>query len=348
MNHKAMMQLVKGIYLSPMVRGSELAFRVLAREYGNASLCYSPMLRDHDVISVATNPNKYVMSKEVIKIDNAGRVDSIEETAYLLLHDVHPTDDTENLVVQLCGSCPDKLAQATLAVLDIYSTNNGRMLPFGIDLNLGCPQDCAQKQGFGAFLVENNSDVAIACISAMRNAIDSYDYSSNNTNKPMLSAKIRLQDSVGATIEFVQKLQLAGCNFIAIHCRNRKVKHDGDADWDAGGKIVAAFSDFPIILNGGILDNNTALQVMEQTKCHAVMVATGYLRNYRRFGTTSNSVHDVATLALEYLEMADKYPPPSYLYIQKHLRWIFRDILQPENDPSFDNSDYSDWRVKLW
>ena len=343
------MQLVKGIYLSPMVRGSELAFRMLAREYGNASLCYSPMLRDHDVISVASNPNKYVTSKKV-QIDNAGRVDSIEETAYLLLHDVHPTD-TENLVVQLCGSCPDKLAQASSAVLDIYSTNNGSILPFGIDLNLGCPQECAQKGGFGAFLVENNSDVPIACISAMRNAIDSYDYSSNNTNnnKPLLSAKIRLQDSVDATIEFVQKLQLAGCDFIAIHTRNRKVKHDGNADWDAGGKIVTAFSDkFPIILNGGISDGNTARQVMEQTKCHAVMVATGYLRNHRCFGTTLNSDNDVATLAVEYLEMAENYPPPSYLYIQKHLRWIFRDTLQPEDDCSFDNKDYSDWRVKLW
>ena len=81
------MQLVKGIYLSPMVRGSELAFRVLAREYGNASLCYSPMLRDHDVISVAINPNKYVMSREV-QIDNAGRVDSIEEmhTYYCMMY----------------------------------------------------------------------------------------------------------------------------------------------------------------------------------------------------------------------------------------------------------------------
>ena len=42
------------------------------------------------------------------------------------------------------------------------------------------------------------------------------------------------------------------------------------------------------------------------------------------------------------------YPPPSYLYIQKHLRWIFRSSLQPENDPSFDATDWKDWRVKMW
>lgn len=340
------MQLPSGIYLAPMVRGSELAFRMLARRHGNANLCYSPMLRDHDVISVGASPDQFLDNE--LKVDNAGRTDSVEEAAHIMLRDVNQSD-TENLVVQLCGSCPSKLAQATTAVLDIYSSKNG-VLPFGIDLNLGCPQTPALKEGFGAFLVEQNPCAAISCVSSMRKAIDSYEYKTMK-RKPTLSSKIRLLDGgVDDTIKFVGRLQSAGVDYVAIHCRQRTEKHSGGADWESGGEIVSAFSSkLPIILNGGVTNHNDALKIMEQTKCHAVMAATGYLRNHRHFQpSTKRARFEPHHLALEYLELAEKYPPPSYLYVQKHLRWIFRDKLQPESDANFDKYDWTDWRVKLW
>jgi tRNA-dihydrouridine synthase len=342
-------QLPAGVYLAPMVRGSELACRMLVRPHGDASLCYSPMLRDRDVISVAADPTKFLASGE-LKIDGAGRTDSIEEAAYLMLRDFHPAD-TANLVVQLCGSCPSRLDRATTAILDIYSNNNEGMLPFGIDLNLGCPQECALNEGFGAFLVEKNPCAAISCVSSMRHAIDAYVSVTNDIlRKPLLSAKVRLlENGIDDTIDFVKRLQSAGVDYVTVHCRHRTDKHNGVADWDSGGKIVDALSrdELPIVLNGGISDCSDAKNVMDRTNCHAVMAATGYLRNHRKFGPSTHSF-DVASLALEYLEFAELYPPPSYLYIQKHMRWIFRDALQPEDEPDFDKSDYSDWRVKLW
>lgn len=343
---KQQMRLPTGIYLAPMVRGSELAFRMLARRHGNASLCYSPMLRDHDVISVAAKSDQFT-SKE-LKIDKAGRSDLIEETAYLLMHDAHPVD-TANLAVQLCGNCPATLAQATTAVLDIY-TNKNKIPPAGIDLNLGCPQECADKGHFGSFLVEKNPDAAVSCISSMRYAIDAHSYCKRNDIKPRLSAKIRLLDSVDDTIKFVRRLQSAGIDYVAIHCRQRTDKHRGEANWEAGGEIVAAFSpEMPIVLNGGIFHHKDAEMVMEQTKCHAVMAATGYLGNHRLFQTspTPESLKP-ELVALEYLDLAEQYPPPNYLYIQKHLRWIFRETLQPENEESFDKKNYKDWRVRIW
>lgn len=341
------MQLPSGIFLAPMVRGSELAFRMLARSSGNASLCYSPMLRDHDVISVATNPSKFV--EKGLKIDGAGRTDSVEETAYLLLHDSHP-EDTVNLVVQLCGSRPSKIAQATTAILNIYSNKHGRILPFGLDLNLGCPQECASKDGFGAFLVERNDHAAIECVSSMRCVIDNYISETNNTftHTPLLSAKIRLLTSgIEDTISFVKRLQLAGADYVTVHCRDKNDKHNGNADWHSGGKIVDACRNFPIVLNGQVSNFNDFQRVRDQTKCHAVMAATGYLRNHRCYDPAHSGV-DAISVAVEYLDFVDLYPPPSYLYIQKHLRWIFREKLQPEDDASFNPGDYSDWRVKLW
>ena len=128
------MNLPRGIYLSPMVRGSELAMRMLAREKGGASLCYSPMLRDKDVIAVHEQW-KTNLEKENWKnlyIDSAGRTNSIEETAYLLLHDICE-EDIPNCVVQLCGSSANFLGKATAAVLDIYANHNNGVLPAGID-----------------------------------------------------------------------------------------------------------------------------------------------------------------------------------------------------------------------
>lgn len=353
------MRLPKGIYLSPMVRGSELAMRELARKHGNASLCYSPMLRDHDVISVhkiifnsksseteeQPRSTQFQNFKE-LKIDKAGRTNSVEETAYLL----HETcsSDTSNLIVQLCGSCPRTLGQATTAILDIYHRNTAT-IPFGIDLNLGCPQECAKREGFGAFLVEKDIDLVISCIEAMRHAIDVY-HSSNSKrvsiNKPTLSAKIRLlDDGVDDTIAFAKKMKVAGIDFLAIHCRRREDKHDGDANWDAGSLIVAALPDTPVVLNGGISSYKDVNTVMERTQCHAVMVATGYLQNHHAFSRMKPM--STVELASQYLDLAEMYPPPSYLYIQKHLRWIFRSTLQP-NDPSFDSSNWKDWRVRMW
>jgi len=243
---------------------------MLVRKCGHASLCYSPMFRANDVISVANNSKKYMNTDFKVQIDKAGRTDSVEETAYLLLQ-CHP-EDTKSLVVQLCGSCPDKLFTATTSIMDLYSAaeeEENSSLPFGIDLNLGCPQLCAEKEGFGAFLVEKSPDLVISCISSMRSAIDTYVSKTNNVKMPLLSAKIRLLDEVDDTIEFIRRLKAAGLDYLAIHCRNRSAKHDGLADHEAGSRIVDAFDDFPIILNGAISDYNTVMQVIDQTDCHA-------------------------------------------------------------------------------
>lgn len=352
----------KGIYLAPMVRGSELAMRQLARKHGGASLCYGPMLRDYEVVAVhelwqkqkeqpeknnneEANANTTAAAvpdakdekkrstiniwSEDVPMDKAGRViNALSETAYLLLHDTNASDAT-NLVVQICGSQPSTLGAATKAILDIYANVHDGQLPVGIDLNLGCPQNCADKGNFGAFLVERDRDGAVQCIAAMRKAIDKFCTASArglNTKglPPRLSAKIRLLETTDATIDFCRKLREAGCDCIAIHCRRRTDKHDGPPDWVAGAKLVAAMNDFPIILNDGILNAEDAESVFAQTKCHAIMAAQGYLQNHRMFLERNELCNDEfvtspAHMAAEYLEYAKQHPPPCYLYIQKHL-----------------------------
>ena len=365
--------------------------RQLAREHGGASLCYGPMLRDYEVVAVhelwqkqkerpeeknneEANANNTVdaasnakdekkdtatiniWSKDV-SMDKAGRVvNALSETVYLLLHDTNANDAT-NLVVQICGSQPSKLGAATRAILEIYANVHDGQLPVGIDLNLGCPQNCADKGNFGAFLVGRDRNGALECIAAMRKEIDEFCTNTATAgglsikgHRPRLSAKIRLLETIDATINFCRRLRDAGCDCIAIHCRRRTDKHDGPPDWGAGAKLVAAMGNFPIILNGGVLNSEDAHSVIGQTKCHAVMVAQGYLQNHRMFADKIGICNDAivtlpAHMAAEYLEYAKQHPPPCYLYLQKHLRWIFRKELQPEDEL---NIDYTDWRPRLW
>ena len=88
---------------------------------------------------------------------------------------------------------------------------------------------------------------------------------------------------------------------------------------------------------------------MRATGAHAVMAATSLLSRPRAFGSSrpsgptgssgrsataadaggNLSCVEAVAVAEEYLVLAEQYPPPSALYISKHLRWIFRAALQP-------------------
>ncbi|KAL3914637.1 MAG: hypothetical protein SGILL_006022, partial [Bacillariaceae sp.] len=83
----------------------------------------------------------------------------LHEDAIILLEDIMV--DKDPLIVQLCSSEPDDLYQASQVLLRLEHV-------VGLDLNLGCPQKCAKIGGFGAFLADNQPDLALECISAMK------------------------------------------------------------------------------------------------------------------------------------------------------------------------------------
>ena len=321
----------KKVILAPMVRGSELAFRTLVRRYGVCQ-CYSPMLRAEEVIIA------YNIWKE------GGDLSLAHEDGILLMTDI--CRDKEPLTVQLCGSCPNTLYSATQVLMKLQSSED--LLIDGIDLNLGCPQKCAMDGNFGAFLAENNPELAVKCVEAMRKGID--DYTNSCTSDcfvpslkcvPRLSSKIRLLDNDNETIAFAKKLEKAGCDLLTVHCRQRVDKHNGEPNLNTGRNIVKELS-VPVVINGSLVNSlDDVMQTLQTTKAHSVMVARTFLENPC---ILIQSDADPLFLAAEYLECAELHPPPSVLYIQKHLRWIFRKYLQPAKE----ELDFSDWRYRLW
>ena len=332
--------ITRQIYLAPMVRGSELAFRNMVRAHG-VRRTYSPMLRANEVLRA------FHFWK-----DRKGDMSSshdLHEDGILLLNDI--CCDKEPLVVQLCGSCPDTLYAATHALMELQASIMGLIIE-GIDLNLGCPQECAKDGNFGAFLVENDPQLAVNCIKEMRRGIDTFDSTRlgnkggcgtrNNPKHLKLSCKIRLFESMDETVRFAKQLEEAGCDILAVHCRHRVVKHNGSPDIKHGQLLVDSLS-IPVIINGSLIQNlNDIKDVLEETKAHGVMIARAFLENPCLL-MKSNS--DPAYLAAEYLDFAEASPPPSFLYVQKHLRWIFGKYLRPEDKH---NCDYTDFRPRLW
>ncbi len=326
------------IVLAPMVMGSELAFRMAVRRYG-IPICYSPMLRAEMVLEA------YHRFLECDRNRDAVPLEGLHEDGILFLFDSCPEEDSQ-LVVQLCGHSPNILSEATLAICDYFSNVHKNNI-LGVDLNLGCPQKCAQDGLFGAFLAENDPDLALQCIRAMKQTLiathspskqDGEFVSNSNVRRVNLSCKIRLRSSIDDTIQFAKELQDAGCNMLTVHCRQRETKHLGEPDLKAGKAIVEALA-IPVIINGGIVDRPEDIDyVLNETGSCTAMVARAFLFNHRLMKERNPCA---ASLAAEYLFFAKEYPPPSPLYIRRHLRWIFRKELQHVDD-------YSDWRCKLW
>jgi tRNA-dihydrouridine synthase len=272
-------------------------------------------------------------------------------------------DQKELLTVQLCGRCPSSLEAATRALLDMFVTNGGGsprqnnnnnnnhhhslIVLEGIDLNLGCPQACAQSGGFGAFLVEQDPDLAVQCMAAMKRVLDDYDHehsnytSSSQPPRPKLSCKVRLLDKDEDTIAFCRRLEAAGCELLAIHCRRRDDPPDGRPDWSMGKKLVDSLS-IPVVMNGGIQSREDIQSVLNATGAHKVMIAQGFLVNPYLL---EQVIIDPAVIAAEYLEFVDQYPPPSSLFIARHFRWFFRSQLQPK---TCRKEEFNSWRARLW
>ena len=296
-----------------MVRGSELAFRMLVRSHG-VHLCYTPMLKAEQL--VAGGPEERRL------LETAG--------------------GDRPLVVQLAGRDAEVLAEAARLVLEALPDADA------LDLNLGCPQECAREGRYGAFLQEE-PELAAACVAAMRRA----------AGPVPVFCKIRILGSVEASVAFARGLQDAGCSLLTVHCRSREAKHDGPPDYAHLAEIAAAL-DIPVVANGGVSSREGASEVAAAAGACGVMAATALLRNPRSFSTSAPPAAETVDLAWEYLGYAEHFPPPSALYLRKHLQWIFkRELgqayrsvragwLADYRTGGRQNYDEADWRVRAW
>ncbi|KAK3271957.1 hypothetical protein CYMTET_19719 [Cymbomonas tetramitiformis] len=183
-----------------------------------------------------------------------------------------------------------------------------------VDINLGCPQERASKEGFGAFMCDKPESV-----------LDLVRRASHLLQVPMF-CKIRiLPAGTQATVDFAKKLQEAGCACLCMHGRTREqTSHESDtADWQAIKAVRRALS-IPVIANGGIRHHDDVERIVSKTRCVAAMSATALLRNPALFRPPCERYSGTAgmlRLAVEYLHLCTKEPGDvSVKGIESHIK----------------------------
>ena len=142
-----------------------------------------------------------------------------------------------------------------------------------IDLNMGCPVRKVCKTGAGAALLEDPGK-AVAIARAAR----------DGSGLPV-TVKLRPGRRPGdrGGIELARRLQDdAGVAGIAFHPRHVSQRHKGKPDYALAAELVQEL-DVPVIVSGGLLSDERAVEALEQSGAEAVMLARGSLGNPWRF-----------------------------------------------------------------
>ena len=158
-----------------------------------------------------------------------------------------------------------------------------------IDINMGCPVNKVVKGTDGCALMRN-PDLAAEIVRTVKAQI----------SKP-LSVKFRLGYTMDELnyVEFGQKMQEAGADFITIHARTRSQMYGGKADW-AKISDLKRNVDIPVFANGDIVSIETAEKCLEQSQADGVAIGRGALGDVTLISRIE-----------QYLNKGVYFPPPT-------------------------------------
>lgn len=130
-----------------------------------------------------------------------------------------------------------------------------------IDINMGCPVNKVVKGQDGCSLMRT-PNLAADLVKAVK----------EGTDKPV-SVKFRLGYTYDEMnyVEFGQKMQEAGAEFITIHGRTRSQMYSGTANWKAIKKLKENV-DVPVFANGDINSVEAAAKCLEESGADGVAV----------------------------------------------------------------------------
>jgi tRNA-dihydrouridine synthase B len=222
---------------------------------------------------------------------------------------IHP--DEHPVSIQLFGHDPAIMREAAAMVADA-----GADL---IDLNMGCPVRKVCKTGAGAALLEDPAKaVALARAAAQGSGLP-------------ITAKLRPGRTPGdrSGVELARRLaEDADVAGISFHPRHASQQHAGSPDYRLARELVERLS-VPVVLSGGLSDEERTLRAFDESGAAAVMLARGSLGNPWRFARLLGryqgepSLHEVATELETIIAAAEDHlgPDRAGRYLRKFYPW---------------------------
>ena len=183
------------------------------------------------------------------------------------------SDKERPSAIQLFGTSPATMAQAAQRSLAFE--------PDAIDINMGCPAPKVANTGAGSALMKD-LPLAKEIINAVVKAV----------NIPV-TVKFR----TGWDAEHINAVELAkicegeGAAAITVHGRTRQQMYAFPIDYETIAKVKQSVS-IPVIGNGGIRDVQSAMAMLDETGCDAIMVAQGALGKPWLFRQIAAYIHD--------------------------------------------------------
>jgi len=137
-----------------------------------------------------------------------------------------------------------------------------------IDINAGCWVKNVVGCGAGSALLKDPPYMQ----QLVKAVVDS-------TSLPV-TVKTRLgwDESSIQILEVAKRMEDAGAVALTVHCRTRKVGHNGEADWSWIPKIKEVVN-IPVILNGNVLTAQDVKKAFDETGADGIMIARGAIGN---------------------------------------------------------------------
>jgi nifR3 family TIM-barrel protein len=177
-------------------------------------------------------------------------------------------DETTRKSIQLYGTNPDTLAQATRILVEQWGVHH-------IDMNFGCPVRKVTAAGGGAAIPVRPKLLQKIVRSVVKSA---------GATPVTIKFRKGIDESLLTYLDAGRIGEGEGARAVALHARTAAQLYSGEADWSAIATLKEHVRTIPVLGNGDVFEAWDALRMLRQTGCDGVVVGRGCLGRPWLFG----------------------------------------------------------------